>query len=64
MGAQVVELCAVERATMMKVHLAEIEAVLQKSLEALEKERTACSGAEQEVIMLRGQMLEEEESNA
>ena len=49
----------VERATaaeqelnMMKVHLAETKAVLQKSLEALEAERKARSDAEQKVVAL------------
>jgi len=48
MGAQAVELCAVKRATASereldaaKVHLAETEAALQKSLEALEVEQKA-----------------------
>ena len=37
---------------------------LQKSLEALELERKARSEVDQEVLMLRGQMLGTEESNA
>jgi len=49
---------------MVKVHLAETEAVLQKSLEALEVERKARSDAEQEVVSLQGQVLGAEESNA
>ena len=60
-GAQEVKLHAVERATAAereldaeKVHLAETEAVLQKSLEALEVEQKARSYAEQEVIALWG----------
>ena len=44
--------------------MAEIEATLRKSLEALEAERKARSDAEWEVIVLRGQMLRVEESNA
>ena len=63
-GARAVELRAVERATAAereldaaKVHLAETEAALQKSLEALEAEQKARSNAEQEVVALRGQML-------
>ena len=48
----------------MKVHLAETEATLLKSLEALEAEREARSDAEQEVVALQGQMLGAEESNA
>ena len=58
------ELCAVEWATAAKreldtakVHLVETEAVLEKSLEALEIEQKAQSDAEQEVVALRGQML-------
>ena len=65
------ELRSVERATAAereldaaKVHLAETEAALQKSLEALKAERKARSDAEQEVVMLRGQVLGAEESNA
>ena len=65
------ELCAVEQATAaerklnaMKVHLAKTEVALQKSLEALEAERKARSDAKQEVVVLRGQMLGAEESNA
>ena len=65
------ELRAIEWATaterelnVVKVHLAETEAALQKSLEALEVERKAWSDAEQEVVALRGQMLGVEESNA
>ena len=64
------KLRAVERVTaakqkldMMKVHLVETEAVLQKSLEALEAEQKARSDAEQEVVALRGRMLGAEESN-
>ena len=38
--------------------------MLQKSLEALEMERRARSEADQEVLMLRGQVLGAEESNA
>ena len=70
MGARAAELRAVEWATtaerelnVAKVHLAETEAVLQKSLEALKVERKARSDAEQEVVELRGQMLRVEESN-
>ena len=48
----------------VKVHLAETKAVLQKSLEALERERWAWSEADQEVLTLRGQVLGAEESNA
>ena len=48
----------------MKVHLAATEAALQKSLEALETERKAQSEADQEVLVLRGQVLGVEESNA
>ena len=66
----VAELRAVERATAtereldaMKVHLAETEVALQKSLEALEAEQKARSDAEQEVVALRGRMLGAEESN-
>ena len=71
MGARAVELRAVKRANAaereldaVKAHLAEIEVVLQKSLEALEAERKAWSDTEQEVVTLRGQMLGAEESNA
>ena len=71
MGARATEMLAVERATVVeqkldavKAHLAEIEATLRKSLEALEAERKARSDAEWEVIVLRGQMLRVEESNA
>ena len=70
-GARALELCAVERATTVeqkldaaKVHLVETEAALQKSLEALEVEQKARSNAEQEVVVLWGQMLGVEESNA
>jgi len=66
-----VELLAVERATTAergldaaKVHLAETEAVLQKSLEALEMEQKARSEADREVLALWGQVLGVEESNA
>ena len=59
MGAQVAELHVVEWVTtveweldMVKVHLAETEAALQKSLEALEAEQKARSNAEQEVVTL------------
>ena len=48
----------------VKVHLAETKAALQKSLEALERERWAWSEADQEVLTLRGQVLGAEESNA
>ena len=65
------ELLTAERATAaehglnaVKVHLVEIEVALQKSLEALEMERKAQSEADQEVLMLRGQVLGAEESNA
>ena len=64
------ELRAVKRVTVAeqkldaaKAHLAETEAALKKSLEALEAERKARSDAEREVIVLRGQMLGVEESN-
>ena len=70
MGARAVEPRAVEQATTAeqkldaaKAHLAEIEVVLRKSLEALEVERKAWSDAEREVIALWGQMLGTEESN-
>jgi len=60
-GARATELLAVEWATgaerelnAAKVHLAETEAALQKSLEALEAERKARSNVEQEVVALRG----------
>ena len=59
MGAWVVELRVVERATAAereldaaKVHLEETEAVLQKSLEALDIEWMAQSDTEQEVVAL------------
>ena len=48
----------------MKVHLAETEATLQKSLEALETERKAQSEANRKVLALPGQVLRVEESNA
>ena len=58
------ELHAVERVTaaeqkldVAKAHLAETEAALRKSLEALEVERKTWLDAEREVIALRGQML-------
>ena len=47
----------------MKVHLAKTEAALQKSLMALEAERKTQSDAEQEEVVLQGQMLGVEESN-
>ena len=63
-GARAVELRAVEWATAAereldatKVHLAETEAALQKSLEALEAERKARSEADREVLTLWGQVL-------
>ena len=37
-----------------KVHLAETEVALQKSLEALESEQKARSEADREVLMLQG----------
>ena len=56
---------AVERGLdIAKVRLAETEAVLQMSLEALETERKARSKASQEVLALQGQVLGVEESNA
>ena len=71
MGARVAELLVVERATAaergldtVKVHLAETEAALQKSLETLEMKRKALSEVDQEVLALRGQVLGAEESNA
>ena len=70
-GARATELCAIEWVTAtereinaVKVHLAETEAVLQKSLEALEAKQKAWLDAKQEVVALRGQMLGAEESNA
>jgi len=48
----------------VKVHLAETKAALQKSLEALEMEQKARSETDQEVLVLRGQVLGVEESNA
>ena len=71
MGAQAVELLMAKRATAVeqglnaaKVHLAKTEAALQKSLETLETERKARSEADREVLVLRGQVLRVEESNA
>ena len=71
MGAWVAKLLMVERATAAeqgldaaKVHLAETETMLQKSLEAIEMERKARSEADQKVLMLQGQVLGVEESNA
>ena len=70
-GERVVELLVVGQATaaerglnVVKVHLAETEVVLKKSLEALETERRARSETDQEVLTLRGQVLGVEESNA
>jgi hypothetical protein len=70
-GARATELLAAEWATAAKlgldaakVRLTKTEAVLQKSLEALETERRARSKADQEVLTLRGQVLGAEESNA
>ena len=61
MGARAAELLAVEQATAAereldaaKVHLAETEAALQKSLEALEMEQKARLDAKQEVVALGG----------
>ena len=48
----------------VKVHLAETEVVLQKSFDALEAKWKARSDTEQEVVVLWGQMLRVEESNA
>ena len=48
----------------MKFHLAETEAMLQKSLDALETEQKARSEVDREVIVLWGQVLGVEESNA
>ena len=71
MGAWVVELRAVERATtakqkldVAKAHWVEIEVALRKSLEALEAEQKARSDAKREVVVLWMQMLRAEESNA
>jgi len=65
MGARATKLRAFEREfDVAKAHLAETEAALQKSLEALEAEWKARSDTEQEVVMLRGQLLGAEESNA
>ena len=70
-GAWALELLVVEQATATKrgldaakVHLAKTEAVLHKSLEALEMERKARSEADQEVLMLWWHVLVAEESNA
>ena len=64
-GARATELRVFEREfDTVKAHLAETEAALQKSLEALEAEWKARSDTEQEVVMLRGQLLGAEESNA
>ena len=70
-GAWVVELLMAERATAAergldaaKVHQVETKAALQKSLEALEMERKAQSEANREVLVLWGQVLGTEESNA
>ena len=70
-GARAAELRAVERVTaakqkldVAKAHLAEAEAVLRKSLKALEVERKARLDARQEVITLWGQMLEAKELNS
>ena len=59
MGARATELRAVERANAVereldapKAHLAETEAALRKSLEALEAERMARSNTEREVVAL------------
>ena len=49
---------------MAKVHLAETEAALQKSLDALEMERIAQSEVDWEVLTLWGQVLGAEESKA
>ena len=69
--ARAAELLAAERATatergldVAKVHLAETEVALQKSLEALESKRKARLKADREVLALRGQVLGAEESNA
>jgi len=48
----------------VKVHLAETKVALHISLEALEMEQKAQSKADQEVLMLQGQVLGAEESNA
>jgi len=65
-----VEVLVAERATatergldVAKVHLAETEVALQKSLEALESKRKARLKADREVLALRWQMLGAEESN-
>ena len=70
-GARAAELLAAEQETAVergldavKVHLAETEATLQKSLEALETERKAQSEANRKVLVLPGQVLGVEESNA
>ena len=71
MGTWLSELLVMERATAaergldaMMVHLAETEAALPKSLEALETERKARSEADRELLALQGQVLGVEESNA
>ena len=53
-----------ETEAVLQKFLAEIEAVLHKSLEALESERKARSEVDQEVLALRGLVLGTEESNA
>ena len=70
MGARMVELLVAERATATergldaaKVHLAETEVALQKSLETLEMEQKARSEVDREVLALWGQLLGMEESN-
>ena len=70
MGARVVEMRALERATAtkqkldaMKVLFVETEVALRESLEALEAEQKARFDAEQEVVVLCEKMLGAEESN-
>ena len=71
MGARAAEQRAIEQATTakweldaVKDHLVKTKAALRKSLEALEAEQKARSDAEQEVVVLQGQVVETEESNA
>ena len=48
----------------VKVHLAETEVALQKSLDALETEQKDRSKVDREVLVLRGRVLGMEDSNA
>ena len=63
-GLDMVKVHQAKNEVALQKTLAETEAVLQTSLEALESERKALSEVDQEMLALQGQVLGMEESNA